>query len=373
MTTNTPSSISSLDTPALLVDIRKVERNATTMAQRCHQMGVSLRPHMKTHKTIEAAEIMTNGTKRHIVVSTLAEAEFYASHGFDDVLFAQPLTQEKVPRCAQIVAQLEEFHVMIDSTSGLDAISSRRVPGKQWSVFIKVDCGYGRAGVSHDSADGVQLVQYLVSTPGVKFAGLYAHCGDSYNADSPEEVKAIGHRTAQNILAFAAKLKKEGIECPTVSIGSTPTCSQPADTMAQLTEVHPGNYIFYDVQQSLLGSCQLEDIAVQVMTRVIGHYPGNNHLLVDCGWTALSLHSLGQLPTGFGIIDGHPELKLSSMTQEVGKVHAVEGTLDFDKYPIGTVLKILPYHACATACMHPKYYVHSGEAIVAVWKPCRGW
>jgi len=87
---------------------------------------------------------MTNGTKRHIVVSTLAEAEFYASHGFDDVLFAQPLTQEKVPRCAQLVAQLEEFHVMIDSTSGLDAISSRRVPGKQWSVFIKVDCGYGR-------------------------------------------------------------------------------------------------------------------------------------------------------------------------------------------------------------------------------------
>ncbi|XP_019615073.1 PREDICTED: uncharacterized protein LOC109462877 [Branchiostoma belcheri] len=373
MTTVSPGRIPDLDTPALLLDIRKVQRNASTMVQRCQDMGVSLRPHMKTHKTIEAGEIMTNGTKRHIVVSTLAEAEFYAGAGFDDVLFATPLTQDKVQRCARLVTQLEQFHVMIDSSAGLDAIKSTPLSGKQWSVFLKVDCGYGRAGVSHDSVEGVELVRSVVSTPGVQFAGLYAHCGDSYHSDSPQEVKAVGHRTAQNILTFAARLKQEGIECPTVSIGSTPTCSQPADSMGQLTEVHPGNYIFYDVQQSLLGSCTLEDIAVQVMTRVIGHYPGKNHMLVDCGWTALSLHSFGQLPTGFGIIDGHPELKLSSMTQEVGKVHAVEGTLDFDKYPIGTVLKILPYHACATACMHPRYYVHSGEDIVAVWEPCRGW
>ncbi|KAG8138662.1 hypothetical protein E2320_001487 [Naja naja] len=128
-----------------------------------------------------------------------------------------------------------------------------------------------------------------------------------------------------------------------------------------------------DVQQTLIGSCQPEDVAVRVWTRVIGHYPDRNQLLVDCGWTGLSLHSLGQLPTGFALVDGHPDLKLVGMTQEHGKIEPVTGELDFAKFPLGSLLALIPYHACATAAMHPVFFVHSGGRVVETWKPVRGW
>ncbi|KAL8164644.1 UNVERIFIED_CONTAM: hypothetical protein K2H54_000509 [Gekko kuhli] len=122
-----------------------------------------------------------------------------------------------------------------------------------------------------------------------------------------------------------------------------------------------------------IGSCQLKDIAVRVLTRVIGHYPHRNQILVDCGWTGLSLHSLGQLPTGYALVDGHPNLKLVGMTQEHGRIEAVTGKLDFAQFPLGSLLALIPYHACATAAMHPTYYVHVKGQVVATWKPVRGW
>uniref|UniRef100_A0A8B9EKK8 D-serine dehydratase-like domain-containing protein n=1 Tax=Anser cygnoides TaxID=8845 RepID=A0A8B9EKK8_ANSCY len=104
-------------------------------------------------------------------------------------------------------------------------------------------------------------------------------------------------------------LRQAGVPCPQASIGSTPSCSHPVPEMAELTEVHPGNYIFYDLQQTLLGSCQPQDVAIRVLTRVVGHYPHRNQLLVDCGWTALSLHGWAQPPAGRAAVEGHPQLR----------------------------------------------------------------
>ncbi|KAF7245733.1 D-threo-3-hydroxyaspartate dehydratase [Varanus komodoensis] len=169
------------------------------------------------------------------------------------------------------------------------------------------------------------------------------------------------------------KLQEAGLSCSVCSIGSTPTCSRPVPKMGRLTEVHPGNYIFYDVQQMMVGSCRREEIAVRVLTRVIGHYPHRNQLLVDCGWASLSLHSLGQLPTGYALVDGHPDLKLVGMSQEHGRIEPASGKLDFSRFPLGSLLALIPYHACATAAMHPLYYVHRQGEVVATWKPVRGW
>ncbi|KAK3749909.1 hypothetical protein QZH41_017357, partial [Actinostola sp. cb2023] len=144
-------------------------------------------------------------------------------------------------------------------------------------------------------------------------------------------------------------LKAAGIECPTVGVGSTPNCSKPVKDIQGITEFHPGNYVFYDYQQSLIGSCQLEDVAMRVLTRVIGHYPDRGHLLVDCGFTGLShdgimRQSLSQDP--FCLIDGHPNLKMVALTQEIGKIKAAKDdeALDYSKYPIGSFLWIIPYH-----------------------------
>uniref|UniRef100_A0A3Q2Y4S3 Zgc:162816 n=1 Tax=Hippocampus comes TaxID=109280 RepID=A0A3Q2Y4S3_HIPCM len=337
------SPLSTLCTPALVVDVDKVKKNAQRMIERCEKLGVQLRPHMKTHKTLECADIMTGGSRRCIVVSTLAEACFYADHGFDDILYAYSLPFDKVERCAILSERLELFQVLLDHPDALEQLKKRPLrDGRLW----------------HEA--------------GVQLTGVYAHCGNTYNCKGVQEIQAVAKETTSFTLQFMEKLKAVGITCKS-SIGSTPSCSHPVQDMAKLSEVHPGNFVFYDVQQSLIGSCGVEEVAVRVLTRVIGHCPHRNQLLIDCGWTGLSLDGAGKLPTGYAVIEGHPNLKLLSMTQEHGRVEPISGKLDYSMYPLGSLLTLIPYHSCATAMMHPVYHVHSEGILVGKWIPTRGW
>ncbi|XP_043921933.1 D-threo-3-hydroxyaspartate dehydratase-like isoform X1 [Protopterus annectens] len=367
-------SLTTLHTPVFTVDLQTVKRNVSQMNQRFKAMGVKLRPHMKTHKTVQGADIMTGRTRRCIEVSTLAEAHFYADAGYDDILYAYPLPFDKVEDCAALSERLEIFHVLIDSQAALEELSKRRLKaGKSWLVWLKVDCGNGRAGVRSEDPESMELAKNITLTEGVELVGVYAHCGNNYYSKGVQEIQAVAKATTNVILDFVDRLKEAGVKCPNSSIGSTPSCSHPVAEMAKLTEVHPGNYVFYDAQQMGIGSCTMEDVAVRVLTRVVGHYPHRNELLIDCGWTALSLHSLGKLPTGYAVIEGHPDLKLTAMSQEHGHIQPVSGEIDFKRFPLGSILFIIPYHACATAAMHSAYYVHSDGKVVDVWKPTRGW
>ncbi|XP_075876781.1 D-serine dehydratase isoform X2 [Nelusetta ayraudi] len=366
-------ALSSLSSPALLVDLDKVKRNAHRMMERCDKLGVKLRPHMKTHKTLECADIMTGGSRRCIVVSTLAEASFYADNGFDDILYAYCLPFDKVERCAALSERLELFQVLLDHPQALEQLRKRPLSdGRQWHVWMKLDCSNGRAGVLYSNPEALKLAKAIAETDGVELNGVYVHCGNSYNCRGVEEIQAVAKETTSLTLQFMEKLKALGITCKS-SIGSTPSCSHPVEDMAQLSEVHPGNYTFYDVQQSVIGSCSLDDVAVRVLTRVIGHCPHRNQLLIDCGWAGLSLDGAGKLPTGYAMIEGHPNLKLSAMTQEHGKVEPISGLLDYSKYPLGTMMTLIPYHSCATAVMHSEYYVFSDGRLQGKWKPTRGW
>ncbi|XP_066487541.1 D-serine dehydratase-like [Tiliqua scincoides] len=365
--------VEELPTPTFTVDLDVAKRNAQRMSERCRALGVSLRPHMKTHKTLEGGDLMTGGTRRRIVVSTLAEARFFADGGFDDILYAYPLPFDKVDECAALAERLESFHVLVDSPEALGLLKRRNLSlGKRWKVWLKIDCENGRAGLRHADPAALDLAK-AIAEGATELAGIYAHCGNSYHCHGVSEIQSVARATTLSTLAFLNKLQQAGVACPISSIGSTPSCSHPVPEMAKLQEVHPGNYIFYDVQQMMIGSCQLEDVAVRVLTRVIGHYPHRNQLLVDCGWTGLSLHSLGQLPTGYALVEGHPSLKLVGMTQEHGKIEPISGKLDFTKYRLGSLLALIPYHACATAAMHPLYYIHTSGRVVATWKPVRGW
>uniref|UniRef100_A0A8C3G2Y4 Zgc:162816 n=1 Tax=Cyclopterus lumpus TaxID=8103 RepID=A0A8C3G2Y4_CYCLU len=339
---NSEEALSALCTPALVVDLDKVKRNAEKMIERCQNLGVQLRPHMKTHKTLECADILTGGSRRCIVVSTLAEACFYADHGFDDILYAYSLPFDKVERCAALAERLDLFQVLLDHPHALDQLIKRPLKdGRLWR------------------------------TEGAELTGVYAHCGNTYNCRGVEQIQAVAQETTDLTLQFMEKLKAAGVTCKS-SIGSTPSCSHPVKDMAQLSEVHPGNYGFYDVQQSVIGSCTLKDVAVRVLTRVIGHCPHRNQLLIDCGWSGLSLDGAGKLPTGYAVIEGHPNLKLLSMTQEHGRVEPISGLLDYGKYPLGSLLTLIPYHSCASVAMHPVYYVHSEGRLLGKWTPTRG-
>ncbi|CAE8721474.1 unnamed protein product, partial [Polarella glacialis] len=208
---------------------------------------------------------------------------------------------------------------------------------------------------------------------------VYTHGGHSYNAHSLEEVRSIGEGERHAVVGFVAKLRASGsaalaaaAECLEVGIGSTPTCSNPPSHLQGVTEMHPGNYLYYDMTQVRLGSCQVEDAAVRVCTRVVGQYQKQNTLLVDLGWTGISAQGA---ESGYGAIDGHPELRIKVLKQEAGEVTSADGTpLDFSRYPVGLILRVIPHHSCASTHQHVTTHVLDADGQpMECWEQVRGW
>ena len=146
---------------------------------------------------------------------------------------------------------------------------------------------------------------------------MYVHCGNSYSADSVTQVERVRDTAMDCTISLVKRLEDEGLECPTWGIGSTPSCSHSTDKFRMMKEMHPGNYAMYDNQQVMLGSCDPGSVAGKVVTRVIGHYPERNQMLVDCGFTALTKQGKGcqEHPHMIAKVEHHDDLMLTNMTQ----------------------------------------------------------
>jgi len=329
-------------------------------------MNMKLRVHVKTHKCIPLGDIQTLGEKCCLCASTLKEAEYFADAGYEDILVTAIFTEDKIPRMKVLAEKLEEFHVMVDHNYGIDLLEQNPLQNKQWSVFLKLDCGFKRAGTEWDNPATIELAKKINASKMMTIHGLYTFDGNAYANRCSEE-------TTDRTLHVYNKLKSEDITCKVLSIGCTPTGCAPAEKVKLATEMHMGNYVFLDCQQwKSVGLCKEEDIAAKVMTRVKGHYPNKGTMLVDCGFTALSLDGRGKLEHGaMAVVQDHPELVFYNMNQEVGYIRAREGeTLDYSRYPLGAVLYLYPYHSCATAMQFRDYVIHEDGKVKDVWTTC---
>lgn len=373
-------TIDDLRTPALVCHRSVLVANAAAMRRRAESFGCTLRPHFKTVKTLEGADIATGGTRRRLTVSTLAEANFLANGGYDDILYAVPLTPDKVEEVLALHARLESFTVMVDHADQVQALLAALPHGggasavsKPLRVVVSVDSGYHRDGCDPHDAASVELVRTLEESEGAHFAGVYTHGGHSYDAKSSDELRAIAEAERDETVGFAATLRAAGLPVPSVGVGSTPTCSQPPAHLDGVDEMHPGNYLYYDTTQVALGSCTVDDVAVRVLTRVVGHYPKSNTLVIDCGWTGASAQGK---EAGYGCFPEHAELRIASLSQESGRVASADGSpLDFARYPIGSLLALAPFHSCASTHQHAVVHVldEDRRTIVDEWKVCKGW
>ncbi|OYW61720.1 MAG: alanine racemase [Rhizobiales bacterium 12-68-15] len=375
------AALDDLDTPALLLDAGRMRRNVERLRTRLAPLGVSIRPHLKTVKSVEAARlILANGTGP-ATASTLKEAEVFAAAGVSDIIYAVGISPAKLKRVLALRAGGCDLAVVLDSLAQAEAVAAAsRQSGMRIPALIEIDCDGHRAGVAPDAP----LLTAIGAVLGrdAELRGVLTHAGESYGVVGAEGLAAFAERERAAVVAAAERLRAAGLPCPVVSVGSTPTAHFARD-LSGVTEVRAGVYVLFDLVMAGLEVCTTDDIALSVLTTVIGHQQERGWTIVDAGWMAMSRDrgtASQTVDQGYGLVcdlEGRPldDLILVSANQEHGIVAPRPGSgRTPPDLPVGTRLRILPNHACATGAQFDGYHVLGlAQDELPYWPRFRGW
>jgi D-serine deaminase-like pyridoxal phosphate-dependent protein len=373
--------LSGLNTPCAVVDLPVLLRNCLGMRERAERLGVKLRPHVKTHKCVEVARLQHGGAVGPVTVSTMAEARAFAAAGFGDLTYAVPVPFDALPEAVEMVARGVRLNLLFDSAEALREIEAAGASRDARSpLFLKVDCGYHRAGVDPEREESVALARAAASSPHVEFRGILTHSGQAYRCISRAGAAAVAEHERAVMAAFAGRLREAGVPVGEVSVGSTPACTA-AERYDGVTEIRPGNYAFFDAFQAAVGSCDLRDaLAFTVLATVVGAYPERGQVVLNAGALALSkdpgpIHV--DASCGFGVVcdlSGSPlkGIRLDALSQEHGEATLSDRAL-LDRLQVGSKVRVVPNHSCLAAACFDRYHVIGDGEVVDEWRPARGW
>ncbi len=371
-----------LPTPCALIDANKLQNNCDKARTRCQALDVQLRPHVKTHKCVDIALMQHGGSMGPITVSTLAEAAHFADHGFNDILYAVPFPITRMNDALALNRRISSLRLLVDHEDTVRALSDAAVANDQrFTVHLKIDTGYHRAGVSPDAPASLALAQRISSSPGLHFGGIVSHTGHAYDAQTETDRADIAEADRAQMVHFANVLRAQGVPVPCVSVGSTPAFAVTRNLQGA-DEVRIGNYPFYDAFQAEIGACTYDDIAFSVLVSVIGHYPDRNLMIIDIGSIGMSKDLGRQDMTpilGYGrlatVESNTPlsDIQLVGLSQEHGRIVGINKPIEFTQYPIGSKFRVMPNHSCLTAAAFDKYWLFRGKTVEKALNPCKFW
>lgn len=356
--------MTTIPTPALVIDKARLEANVTRMAEAMRSAGVALRPHFKTSKMIEVARLQSDAGAVGFTCSTPEEVDALLTAGFTDLFWAHAPVGPK----AELAAAFNErgrVAIGLDSLALAEPLSAAaEARGVVVPVLIEVDTGLGRTGVA--AADALDLAIDVSALPGVRLEGLYMHEGQLAGlGGSRAELRAAGAAAAEGLVAVATQIRGEGIPISVVSVGSTPGWDS-APLVEGVTEARPGTYVFSDANQLRLESTTLENTAITVLASVIStQRPGA--VIIDAGIKAMSSDRSNRGNT-FGLAltpDGELDDSL-----EFAVAYEEHGRLDgAHHFVVGDTVRILPNHACGVVNMWSSVHVVDGSGAVDTWSP----
>ena len=379
---STLPDLSALSTPAALIDTARMQANIQRMQARMKALGVRFRPHVKTSKSLPVVQAQIAAGAQGITVSTLKEAEQFFGAGITDIFYAVGISPAKLPQALALRRRGCALTVLTDNEAGAAAIVAfGRQHGEVFDVMIEIDVDGHRSGIAPEG-EALLPVARTLHEGGMRLRGVMTHAGSSYEHDTPEALRAIAEQERARTVRAAERLREAGLPCPVVSVGSTPTALS-AEQLQGVTEVRAGVYVFFDLVMLNVGVCRSEDLALSVLTTVLGHQQDKGWAIVDAGWMAMSRDQgthKQKRDFGYGQVcaeDGTPleGYVMSGANQEHGIVSLAEGaSRDIAaRFPVGTRLRILPNHACATAAQHPEYQALRPDGQVEVWPRFYGW
>lgn len=376
------TTIQELGTPTALIDTQRMRRNIQRMQERMAALGMRFRPHVKTTKCLPVVQAQIAAGAQGITVSTLKEAEQFFEAGVVDILYAVGMVPGKLPQALALRQRGCDLKIITDNAVAAREIGSfGRAHGAVFEVWIEIDTDGHRSGIKPED-DSLLEVACVLRDAGMHVGGVTAHAGSSYDCDNNAALLAISEQERAGAVRAAQRLREAGLPCPAVSIGSTPTALT-AEQLEGVTEVRAGVYVFFDLVMHNVGVCTTDDIALSVLTTVIGHQEEKGWAIVDAGWMAMSRDrgtqkqeqdfGFGQVCTEDGkVLEGYT---LSGANQEHG-ILSRAGEPDrsiVERFPIGTRLRILPNHACATGAQHPEYQAVLPDGNTETWPRFYGW
>jgi D-serine deaminase-like pyridoxal phosphate-dependent protein len=351
-----------LSTPALTIDLSIVERNLDRMATLCREQGVGLRPHTKTHKTPQVAQLQMDRGAVGLTVAKVGEAEVMANAGLDEILIAYPVFgREKLDRLAKVARERKILVSLDDEHTAQELSRAASAQGAKVGVLVEFDAGFHRCGLQ-PGPGCVELVRKIEKMPGLEYRGLMTYFGNVWGPEDErkKEMKGVAEQVAKALDAF----EKAKIPVRILSGGSTPSAPF-AGQIPGLTEIRPGTYVYNDLNTMYQGACRLEDCATRVVVTVVSTaVPGR--AIIDAGSKTLSSDALGSGPkTGYGCVAEAPDAPLIKLNEEHGHIDITNSS---HRFQVGDVLTVVPNHVCTCVNMHDEAYLLRDEQVVDCWR-----
>ncbi|MFP1927870.1 alanine racemase [Lonsdalea quercina] len=336
-------------TPYIEIDDRRLQRNLRQMQLKADEAGVSLRPHVKTHKSVVIARRQIAAGAVGITVSKPSEGVAFIEGGIEDVLLAYPVIIPESIRELLVVAAYRRARVsfIVAEPLGVEAIARavREQGHNPVTVFVKVDVGLGRVGVNPHSEDGVTLAGHVARCPELRFGGLVSHAGHAYGASGITEIQTIAKDEATLLRQLQTRILQHGaVSRCALSTGATPTALG-APIAPGTDEIRPGNYALLDLTAIRLGLCQPDDLAMSVVARVVAI--NDRYAIIDAGSKALTSdrgpHGTGAGHWGIAISEHLP------LAYTVEKLSEEHGFVPHQGQPprLGSLMRVFPNHSCA--------------------------
>lgn len=382
-TPDVPCKLTDLGTPCLLLDEMRMTRNIERLKDRLHRLGVTLNPHLKTAKSIEIARRLMETRNGPCTVSTLEEAEQFAAAGVRNITYAVGIAPGKIARVLALRRTGIDLSLVVDSVEQARAVSAAsRAAQMSIPVLVEIDSDGHRSGIKPGDRASLLEVARTLYDGGAEFRGVLTHAGESYNQVGASALAAVAEQERASAATAASLLREAGFPCPVVSVGSTPTAHFARD-LTGITEMRAGVFVFFDLVMAGIEVCTLDDIALSVLATVIGHQHDRGWILIDAGWMALSRDrgtAKQRVDQGYGVVcdlQGQPfaDLIVVDANQEHGIVAIRPGSSAvLPDLPLGSLVRILPNHACSTGAQHDRYQVLDDDLRVkGVWNRFRGW
>ena len=353
--------------PTLLLRENICKANIQKMSQKAENNGLRFKPHMKTHQSAEIGEWLRKSGVEAITVSSVTMAEYFADHGWSDITIAFPCNTRQIDRINELAEHLT-LTLLVNNLSTAKTLDQKlKYPVR---VYIEIDTGSGRTGLSVNQMPKIkQLINYFKETSRLEWIGFYSHPGHSYGARSEEEIQAIHESVKEQCIELRDEVEPQfgNIE---ICIGDTPCCSK-GSGFESIDAISPGNFMFYDLMQVQIGSCEVSDIAVAMSCPVVDTFPDRHELAIHGGAIHFSkellsyeeIDSYGLVASEkedcWEILDGKTYLK--SLSQEHGIVKCSKEA--FEQFKVGDMVTILPVHSCLTANLMKTFLLSDGTLV----------